>query len=226
MALEIPAGVNEVYAECYRGLCLLKTRGFSPDFVVDVGASTGCWSYHARLVFPSARFILVEPLASLYRKNPHLTWLGDSFSEFEIVPKAVADREGAVRLNIATDLCSSSLYGLHASQFAQAIEAPVTTLDAIATEKRLVGRGLLKLDIQFAEHLALMGAANLIQQIDAVVMEISLVRYYPDCKIFFEMLQIMDTLGFQYFDDVGEYRRPDGILSHKDGLFVRKGVIV
>jgi FkbM family methyltransferase len=223
---DLPSDVHPVFAACYKGLSLLKKRGFKPDFIVDVGASTGCWSYHARLVFPSPRFILVEPLASLYRPGTVGAWLPDSFPEFEVLPMAVADRPGKLRLNVAKDLCSSSLYGLDPPQFACAIEVPVTTLDAIAAQQRLSGRGLLKLDIQFAEHLALMGAARLMRQVDAVVIEISLIRYYPDCKIFLEILQIMDRLGFQYFDDVGEYRRPDGVLSHKDGLFVRKGSFV
>ena len=223
---DLPSDVNEFFAGCYRGLTLLKKRGFAPAFVVDVGASTGCWSYHARMIYPSARYILVEPLASTYREGRAGPWLAESFPEFELVPMAVSDHPGLVSLNIASDLCSSSVYALDKSQFDHAVEVEAITLDNLAREKHLLGRGLLKMDIQFAEDAALKGATELIRQVDAAVLEMSMVRYYENCKVFLEMLQIMDELGFQYFDDVGEYRRPDGILSHKDGLFVRKGHFV
>jgi hypothetical protein len=41
------------------------------------------------------------------------------------------------------------------------------------------------------------------------------------------MLNLLDGLGFGYFDDVGEWRSAiDGVLEHKDILFVRKGVLL
>src|SRR5262245_23812714 len=38
-----------------------KARGFNPAIVVDVGASRGTWSDEVKLIWPSARFVTVEP---------------------------------------------------------------------------------------------------------------------------------------------------------------------
>jgi len=40
----------------------LKTKGFSPSAVVDIGAYQGWWSELARSVFPQAEILMVEPL--------------------------------------------------------------------------------------------------------------------------------------------------------------------
>jgi len=47
----------------------LKKFGYLPDFVIDVGASTGYWSHLCQQVFPNSRFYLFEPLLSEYRQT-------------------------------------------------------------------------------------------------------------------------------------------------------------
>jgi hypothetical protein len=99
---------------------------------------------------------------------------------------------------------------------------PILTLDQIAQEKKLSGRGLLKIDVQFTEHLVLMGARRLLEQVDALLLELSLFRFAPEAMLFPEMCDFVLKLGFHYCEDVGGWRSPvDGTTLQKDVLFVR-----
>lgn len=217
----VPKDVYEDFVPIYQALKRLKYKGFNPDFVVDVGASTGVWSHSVSKVFPKARFLLIEPLLSRYHQPSRQIYI-ESNPNFEVLEVIVSNKPGKTLLQVSGDLYSSSLFTLHDAQFQESVEVEVTTLDAIAEEKAISGRGLLKMDVQFAEHLVLEGAEKFLTQIDAVVIELSLLRHYKESKTFLEMLEIMDDLGFRYYDDVGDWRLPvDGTLHNKDGLFMR-----
>jgi hypothetical protein len=104
---------------------------------------------------------------------------------------------------------------------------PVLTLDEVAREKNLTGQGLLKLDVQFAEHLVLGGAKKLLPQVDALLVELSLVRYASQPLLFPEMYELIRKLGFRYYEDAGGWRCPvDGTALQKDVLFVRENLFV
>jgi len=106
------------------------------------------------------------------------------------------------------------------------VEAPVTTLDNIVRKHGLTGSGIVKIDVQFAEHLVIAGARELLRdQADVVVLELTLQGVPEGSKTFLEMLQLMDELGFSYWDDAGQWReRNRGVLEQKDAVFIRKGL--
>lgn len=93
-------------------------------------------------------------------------------------------------------------------------------------EKKLKGRGILKIDVQYAEHLALAGAKRaLAESVDVVVLELTLRPPLKTAKSLLELVSDMDEMGFVYFDDVGEWRNPQsGNLEQKDILFVRRSL--
>lgn len=204
----------------YQALQRLKRHGFSPDFIIDVGASTGVWSDTAKRVFPRSRFILVDPLHSQYvRVNK---WYFKRNPDFEAIAAAVSDRPGEGELNVSPDLYGSSLLHPGSSRPYETLKVPILTLDQIAEEKKLSGRGLLKIDVQFTEHLVLMGARRLLEQVDALLLELSLFRFAPEAMLFPEMCDFVSKLGFHYCEDLGGWRSPvDGTTLQKDVLFVR-----
>ena len=216
-----PADLLGDYVLVYQALKRLQRRGFAPDFVFDVGASTGVWSDVAHRVFPAARFILVEPLHTQYAKLSN--WYFNKHPEFECVPAAVSDRAGFAQLNLSPDLYGSSLLNRADSRCCGTVRVPIRTLDEVTREKRVTGRGLLKIDVQFTEHLVLAGAAELLRQTDALIIELSLFRYTREALVFKEMCDLIEDLGFRYYDDVGGWRDPrDGAPLQKDVLFLRQ----
>lgn len=213
------------FALVYHTLRRLRRHGFAPDFVIDVGASTGVWSDTAKRIFPNARYILIDPLHSHYvRLNK---WYFRRNPDFEPIAAAVSDQAGEAELSVSPDLYGSSL--LHPTDLRpyETVKVPVLTLDQIAREKKLCGRGLLKIDVQFTEHLVLAGARQLLSQVDALLLELSLFRYAPEAMLFPEMCDLVRSLGFHYYEDTGGWRSPvDGTTLQKDVLFVRDPLFV
>jgi FkbM family methyltransferase len=220
---DLPEDVHHNFVSIYLALRRLGGMGYAPEFVIDVGASNGVWSFYVSRLFRSARFILVEPLASKYGVET-TDYFFSTHPEFEIVEAALSDRVGTMPLHISSNLYGSSLFQEEILESrGESIEVPVTTLDSLSQDKRISGRGLLKLDVQYAEHLVLAGAQRFLNQVDVLVMEITLARVPEGAKNLLEMLNLMDGLGFRYFDDGGEWRSPfDGALEQKDVLLVRK----
>lgn len=196
----------------------LEASGFTPDFVMDVGASTGIWSIAVNKVFKKSRYVLCDPMFSRYGK----LWTP---KEFELVEAAISDKPGKAVFSVSSDLYGSSLIAVSdIVQVTEKIEVPVHTVDEIARKKKLAGRGLLKVDVQYAEHLVLNGAKNLLaKHVDVVVLELTLARAAPQAKTLLEVANQMDKLGFRIYDQIGNWRLPkSGELEQMDIVFVRK----
>ncbi len=212
---------NELYGDfkiVYSTMRRIANHGYKPDFVLDVGGSSGVWSDAVQRIFPSARFILIEPLPDRYAD-----WYRKAHPEFEWVAAAASNQDGKATFQISNDLYGSSLFHPEDNREYQSVEVPVTTLDSVMKQKGLTGRGIVKIDVQFAEHLVIEGARKLLPQVDFLVMELTLQRCVPEARTFLEMVVQMEQAGFQYFDDIGDWRNPvTGILEQKDVLFINK----
>jgi FkbM family methyltransferase len=220
----VPGDIYREYVPIYHALRRLRERSVRFDFVLDIGASTGVWSYVVSKLFPEARFVLVDPLASRYDQVAR-RHLAKAIPRVEAVEAAVSNRPGKATFNVPPDLYGGSLLEPADFRSYEPVEVPVTTVDEIARDRRLVGRGLLKADVQCAEHLVLQGAQELLAHVDAIVLELSLVRFHPEARTLVEMVNTLEGLGFRYFDDAGCWRSPvDGTLLQKDVLFVRSSL--
>jgi FkbM family methyltransferase len=221
----VPASIHSNFAPTYTALRRLKSKGFDPDFVIDVGASNGPWSHAMSGLFPDTRFILIEPLASRYNRESKKFHI-DAHPNFELIEAAVSDKPGRLSLHLASDLYNSSVFPVPGMVKDEGlIDVRCTTLDEIAREKRISGCGLVKIDVQHAEHLVIKGGLDFISNhADALVLEITLAPPFEGAKGLLEMISLMERIGFRYSDDVGEWRSPvDGRLEQKDILFVRQG---
>jgi len=204
---------REVVVFCAR----LKREGWQPDFVLDIGASNGIWSHYVADVFDEARFVLCDPLFSKYGK----LWKRQNFTLHEA---AISNESGRARFQVSEDLFGSSLLSVsNIVGVSETIDVPKKTIDEIAESEGLSGRGFLKVDVQFAEHLVLAGALRtLADNIDVVILELTLQRSHPEAKTLVEMCRYMEELGFRVFDHVGEWRAPQtGELEQLDMAFVR-----
>ena len=214
----IPARILPGFRGDYMGLRRLRDMGYRPDFILDIGASTGIWSYLMWEIFPDARFVLADPLHSRYP--------GSSLRRgFEMIEAAVSDKPGTMAFQVSGDLYNSSLIQVGLTTTTSIVEVPVITVDGIVADRNVTGRGLLKVDVQYAEHLVLAGAKQALQEkIDFVLLELTLYRANERARTFAEMVNLMSELGFDYYDDVGEWRSPlNGRLEQRDALFVRRG---
>jgi hypothetical protein len=139
------------------------------------------------------------------------------------VEAAAGNVAGNLEMNVSPDLYGSSFFdsgnhlpGRHLKR------VTIRTLDEIARNEGIRGRGLLKIDVQFSEHLALEGAAQFLKNVDAIFLEVSLRRFVPECRTFVEIMNQLHGLGFRYGDYAGSWRDPStGELLQQDAVFVR-----
>lgn len=205
----------------------LAQTGYRPEFVIDVGASTGYWSHVASRVFPDSRFYLIEPLLDRYQQRDNNVY--SLHPEFITIACAAGDKNSEMELNISPDLYSSSfLDGPEDSpdRLWNRARVSVRTLDEISSTLSISGRGLLKIDVQFAEHLVLDGATRFLEQVDVVCIELSL-NSFATSKTMFEMITKLHDLGFEYFDYAGSWRNSmTGRMIQQDTVFIRSSSVL
>jgi len=103
----------------------------------------------------------------------------------------------------------------------------VKTLDKVAQDENITGRGILKLDVQHAEHLVLEGASHFLTKVDLIIAKLSFIRYDEKALVFLQMVNLLDQLGFRHYDETDEWRSPiDGTLLQKEVAFIRQNLLV
>jgi FkbM family methyltransferase len=213
-----PAGLHGDFHVVHQAFNRFAKLGYRPDFVFDVGASSGIWSSTMHGLFPDARFILVEPLPDLYP-----AWCRELYPNFEWIESAASNTDGETQFNVSHDLYGSSLLLPTDERAYTPRQVRVSTLDSIKHKQGLTGHGILKIDVQCAEHLVLEGAVEVLQQVDILLLELTLRKSAEGAKTMLEMVDMLTRQGYVYADDVGCWRNPvTGLLEQKDVLFVRE----
>ena len=200
----------------------LRSRGFTPRGILDVGANRGDWTRLALRVFPGAKVILfepqaemVDPLEALCRENTNL-----------FLVKAAAGRQpGQLYQTIWDDLAGSSFLPLEdpalRDQGKQRL-TPVVTIDSVLADRPHFSPDLVKLDIQGFELEALAGASSVFGIAELMVLEVSLYEFMPKQPILREVITFMGDHGYEVYDVPGFLRRPfDGALGQTDIAFAR-----
>ena len=222
----VPVSVYKDYGQAYRVLRRLKINQYSPDFVVDVGASHGIWSHTASQLFPEAMFILIDPLIKRYEEAARNNSL-KNIPKLKFLELAVSNQSGQFSFQVSPDLYRSSL--LTPADFSdyKTVLVEVKTLDQVAQDESITGRGILKLDVQHAEHLALEGAKHFLNKIDLIITKLSFIRHDEKELVFLQMINLLDQLGFRHYDETDEWRSPiDGTLLQKEVAFIRQNLLV
>ena len=128
--------------------------------VVDGGANCGIYSVAAgRLAGPSGRVIAFEPGAetfSVLRRNIHLNHL----TNVRAYCAALSDKDGTARLYHHKHGPNSFSLALPKNAVIDSEEVVTRTLDEVIREEGIDRVGLIKLDVEGAEELALRGAAQ------------------------------------------------------------------
>jgi FkbM family methyltransferase len=218
-----------VYRECVpidQLMRRLKTNHFFPDFVVDVGASHGAWSHTVSQLFPNASFILIDPLINRYDAadfNHCLEGIPTSI----ILDIAVSSQSGTFGFHVSQDLYNSSLLAPADLSDYEVVSVLVKTLDQVALDEKITGRGILRLDVQCAEHLVLEGSQKFLCQLDLIIAKLAFHCCDEYMQAFSQIILLLGELGFLYYDETGEWRSPsDGTLLQKEVAFIRSDLLI
>ena len=196
----------------------LKTIGYKPDTVLDIGAHRGAWTMDMQNIYPDAKYYLFEPTnyselnrfkndnnvivfnALLNEKIEEVEWYsimgtGDSFFKEKSNHYATSKPTKRMTIDLNTLVIQNN----------------------ILTDASNI---LIKIDCQGAEMPILKGATNIFEKTDFIILEMPLFgSYNQGVPSFLEHLVYMDSIGFVPFD-VLENHRINGFNMQVDVLFI------
>lgn len=219
----VPSRINR--SSELRTLRILKRLGI--DLIIDIGANDGQFALNCRRIGYRGEILSFEPLRD---EHASLLRLAEADPLWTIAERmAVGDHEGQVEINVAGNSQSSSILpmlGIHTealpeSRYIEKQVVPMHRLDDAIGEK---GKGrsiLLKLDVQGLEPQVLSGASEMLPEVAALRIEMSLVPLYDGEILMAQMSSMLEQKGFQLWDLEPIFRNPlNDRLLQVDGVFV------
>jgi len=195
----------------------LRLKGFSPRYIVDIGAYMGWWTETAHSKFPKAEILMVEPLPG---HSDHLRRLAAKLKA-RYVNEVCAAREGE-SFPFYLGSIGSSIYAPKRFAASEVIQLSTTTLDALVERMGWPEANLVKIDVQGAEEDVLDGAKNVLEKAEVVIMELSIVKSYSKGLLAGDMISLMQHNGFMLYDIAGLNRaNRTRSVNEFDAVFVK-----
>jgi FkbM family methyltransferase len=198
----------------------LKSNGFSPRAVIDVGAWIGDWTEHVQPIFPEARFLMVEANPA---KEARLEAIAARLGPSVRLRMALLGPEARPDVPFFAMEAGSSVLPENTNFERKQLSMQMTTLDEVSGGSDLEGPVLLKVDVQGYELEVLRGGTRTLQRSDVVLLEVSLLEYNQGAPLMPEVVAFMNAGGFVPYDVCGQFRREtDAALCQIDIMFVRR----
>lgn len=202
---------------------------FRIDTVLDIGANSGQFAEFLRNdLYYANRIISFEPLSSAFEV---LKSKADRDPYWDTLNIALGDTEELREINIAGNSYSSSLLDILPSHLKSApdsiycgkekveVKKLDSIFDSLCNKKSIV---YMKIDTQGFENEVLKGAENVLEKINSVQMEMSLVPLYKGELLFNELYKLMKDKGYNLIAILPGFSDPkSGQLLQIDGIFHR-----
>jgi FkbM family methyltransferase len=199
------------------------------DTILDIGANEGQFGEELRAGGYTGSLISFEPMVDAHG-NLEARSKGDA--RWQVAPRcAIGASRGTIVLNVSANSVSSSVLPMleaHRkaapdSAYSREETVPMLPLDVAAAP--LIGNEasiLLKIDTQGYEWQVLDGAAGLLVQARAVMLELSLVPLYEGQHLWLECIARLEAMGFTLWALEPVFiDRENGRTLQMDGLFIR-----
>ena len=203
---------NDMF-ECIKNL---KVLGFEPDVVIDAGAYVGDWTSQVSKIFNNSKFLMIEPqksketiLSKLVKQNGNIFYKQTLLGE--------KNKENVQFFEMES---GSSIYEEQTKVSREIKHLSMTTINDLVNDLNLSGKFFLKLDVQGAELDALEGASNIMNQIEFILVEVSLLGYNKGGPLFADIVNYLNLKDFVLFDICNQYRKPDKTLIQVDLMFI------
>lgn len=198
------------------GLAWLKNNDIRIDYVLDVGASNGCWTKECMEFFPDAKYRLYEPHPNHQAELNHFQ--SNNSNHVEVDSRAVGDREGVVEFDIS-DLWGASIDSTGSK--GDSVEVELTTIDQ-SLKEGIAENVLIKLDTHGFERGILQGAENTLKKTSALIVECYNYEIEKDCLLFWQLCEYLHQRGFRPIQLVDVLNRKlDQSLWQMDIFFIK-----
>jgi FkbM family methyltransferase len=197
----------------------MKSAGFAPATIYDIGAYHGRWSDEASVVFPDANFIMFEANAG------HAATLNATGRSWFNVAIGASDTQREFFVPNLPSPSGASLYpelaGVARNYELSTHSVQSLRLDTVVSRDKLPLPDLIKLDIQGAEIDALSGASACLQHCQVIIAETALVASYEGAPLMADLIAWLRERGFFCTDIAEVHRRGErGDLIEVDLVFV------
>jgi FkbM family methyltransferase len=210
------------YTENTDHLQHLKSRGFNPKLVIDVGVSNGEFFYECQKIFNNAEYLLFEAREKeetlIEKVLPHVGVKVKTF--YNTLLGAGHDEVDFHQLD-----AGSSIYPEDTKFPKQIVKKHMSPLDNYLINEfyqkdSFPMPAFLKIDTQGAELEILTGTQLHLDFIEVIQLEVALQEYNIGAPGAFEVHEFMNKKGFKLYDIGTAFRREsDQALFHVDWIF-------
>lgn len=207
-------------SEIGMGACLrgLKSRGFNPRIVFDIGAAKGEWTKLALRYWETAQYTLFEPLIE---READLSNLRDKHTNVNYILAALGTKTEETELGVNKDNLYSTSLMFKGSEIRK---VPQCSIDDLVRDRKVLQPDFMKIDVQGAQLLVLEGAKQTIKSCSLILLEVPFYRFSQNHSTFHEYIAWMAQNQFIPYEIVDVLRRPvDGAMGQCDLLFCRDG---
>lgn len=198
----------------------LKKLGWNPSSCIDVGAYHGDWAKMFLSIFPTAKVLMIEAQES--KKTILQKAVSDSKGKLACKMSLLGSTDGQMVSFVEMETGSSVFEESSPYQRVKKIKS-LTTLDSLLLgQPDFESAEVLKIDTQGYELEILKGCPKLLEKLEVVLLEISLIETNKGAPTFEKVIAFMSSAGFVAFDFCSQIRRADGILWQTDMLFIRR----
>ena len=210
-------GQKVVSNNMFERLEVLKTLGYLPNIIIDVGAYKGDWTLRVAEIFPAAQFIMLEAQPD---KEEYLKGVTQKISkaEYQITLLGATNVEAVQFYKMET---GSSIYSEQTDAKREVLSLRMKTLDSVALELNSQDKIFLKLDVQGAEIDVLKGATRIWDNMDFILLEASVLNYNIDAPLVGDVFKFLGEKGFILFDICEQKRTANQVLMQVDLLFTK-----
>ena len=201
-----------------KSLEALKKLGFSPNYVLDIGAYEGNWAIEFNQIFPESKIMMIE---GQQQKQEILLQKKKLLPDSEVKIALLGAENKTIDFNIYDT--ASSVYKEDNETGASIEEMELQLLDDILLTNAFCKPDFIKIDTQGFELEILKGAAKTLQSAKAVLLEVSFLNIYKGAPLVAEVIAFMEKNNFVVYDICSLMRRPyDNALFQSDFLFLQK----
>lgn len=190
------------HLETFELFDIIRSEGFYPKVIYDIGGHIGTWTLLAKSVFPNAAIHIFEPLqVHIQELEKNLCDLKDIF----IHQYALGNVNKETQINLSTRSDSSSILSItHNMKKYFGQEQVGTEMIQIKPAKQEIDSGvisppdLIKIDVQGYEIEALKGFGDNLNSPQYLIIEVSFIEFYTGQPLFADIVTFLNEKGFRF----------------------------
>jgi FkbM family methyltransferase len=203
----------------FNRISVLKTKGYYPDLILDIGAYKGYWTESMMCIYNDVQYMLFEAI-----KYDELNRF-DSCHNIKNFNVLLNDKHSEVDWYEMKNT-GDSMFKELTYHFTNCVPKKITSidLDSFLDNKNITefSKIFIKIDCQGAEIPILKGASNILKKTDFIILEMPLFgKYNTGVPTFLEHIEYMDQIGFVPYDLLDNHYINDFNMQ-VDMMFINK----